>query len=94
MNWRKPIILAGLYLTAICEKGIFQKVGVTGRETKYILTRHKPDISINKYDMSAVSNASSLSAVKLHLDALRDIAGFRIRDALYERVLQDEGEDS
>ena len=78
MNWRKPIILAGLYLTgskvpmkdrneitngeyrklfgisdrtalrdltAICEKGIFQKVGVTGRETKYILTRHKPDIN-------------------------------------------------
>jgi hypothetical protein len=33
MNWRKPIILAGLYLTVICEKGIFQKVGVTERET-------------------------------------------------------------
>jgi len=45
MNWRKTIILAGLYLTVICEKGIFQKVGVTGRETKYILTRHKPDIN-------------------------------------------------
>jgi len=76
MNWRKPIIAAGLYLTgskvhvkdrneitngkyrkmfgirdrtalrdltAICEKGIFQKVGVTGKETKYILTRHKTD---------------------------------------------------
>ena len=43
-------------LTVICEKGIFQKVGVTGRETKYILTRHKP--------------------------------------TLYERVLQDEGEES
>ena len=55
-NWRKPIILAGLYLTVICEKGIFQKVDVTGRETKYILTRHKP--------------------------------------TLYERVLQDEGEES
>ena len=44
-----------LDLTVICKKGIFQKVGVTGRETKYILTRHKPDISINKYDMSAVN---------------------------------------
>ncbi|MCL0038439.1 hypothetical protein M1N10_05450, partial [Thermodesulfovibrionales bacterium] len=32
-------------LTVICEKGIFQKVGATGRETKYILTRHKPDIN-------------------------------------------------
>ena len=44
-----------LDLTVICKKGIFQKVGVTGRETKYILTRHKTDISINKYDMSAVN---------------------------------------
>ena len=35
-----------------------------------------------------------LSAVKHLLDALRDIAGFRIRDTLYERVLQDEGEES
>jgi predicted nucleic acid-binding protein len=35
-----------------------------------------------------------LSAIKPHLDALRDIAGFRIRDTLYERVLQDEGEES
>ena len=33
-----------------------------------------------------------LSAVRPHLDALRDIAGFRISDALYRRVLQDEGE--
>jgi len=32
-------------LTVICEKGTFQKVGVTGRETKYILTRHKPGIN-------------------------------------------------
>jgi predicted nucleic acid-binding protein len=35
-----------------------------------------------------------LTAVKPHLDALRDIAGFRIRDALYVRVLQDEEEES
>ena len=35
-----------------------------------------------------------LSAVKPQLDALRDIAGFRIRDALYVRMLHDEGEES
>ena len=35
-----------------------------------------------------------LSAVKHLLDVLRNIAGFRIRDTLYERVLQDEGEES
>ena len=33
-----------------------------------------------------------IGAVKPLLDALRDIAGFRVRDALYECVLQDEGE--
>jgi predicted nucleic acid-binding protein len=33
-----------------------------------------------------------IQAVKPYLDALRDIAGFRISDALYRRVLQDEGE--
>lgn len=30
-------------LTGICEKGIFQKVGRTGRGTEYVITRHKPD---------------------------------------------------
>ena len=35
-----------------------------------------------------------LSAVKPHLDELRNIAGFRISDALYIRVLQDEREES
>jgi len=35
-----------------------------------------------------------LSAVKPQLDELRNIAGFRISDALYVRVLQDEGEES
>jgi predicted nucleic acid-binding protein len=33
-----------------------------------------------------------IRAVKPHLDALRDIAGFRLRETLYLRVLQDEGE--
>lgn len=35
-------------LTVICEKGIFQKVGTTGRKTEYVLTRQesaKPDIN-------------------------------------------------
>jgi len=33
-----------------------------------------------------------IHAVKPHLDTLRDMAGFRVSDALYMRVLQDEGE--
>ncbi len=33
-----------------------------------------------------------IRAVKTHLDALRDIAGFRVVEALYVRVLQDERE--
>lgn len=33
-----------------------------------------------------------IHAVKPHLDALRDIAGFRVSEALYQRILQDEGE--
>lgn len=39
--------------------------------------------------MSVVSNASAVSPF---LNALRDMAGFRVSDALYIRVLQDEGE--
>ncbi len=30
-------------LIVICEKGIFQKVGKTGRKTEYIISRQKPD---------------------------------------------------
>lgn len=33
-----------------------------------------------------------INAMKPYLDALRDLAGFRISEALYKRVLQDEGE--
>ena len=33
-----------------------------------------------------------LQAIRPHLDALRDIAGFRISERLYWRVLQDEHE--
>ena len=35
-----------------------------------------------------------LSAVRHHIDELRDVAGFRISDTLYVRILQDEGEES
>jgi hypothetical protein len=33
-----------------------------------------------------------IASIKPHLDALRDVAGFRLDDALYYQVLQDEGE--
>jgi predicted nucleic acid-binding protein len=33
-----------------------------------------------------------VQAIQPHLDALRDLAGFRISEALYRRVLHDEGE--
>jgi predicted nucleic acid-binding protein len=33
-----------------------------------------------------------IGAVKPQLDALRNLAGFRIGDVLYTRVLRDEGE--
>jgi predicted nucleic acid-binding protein len=33
-----------------------------------------------------------ISAVKPYLDALRDLAGFRLATALYQRVLRDQDE--
>jgi len=30
-------------LSDLCKKNIFKKIGITGRSTQYILTRHKPD---------------------------------------------------
>jgi hypothetical protein len=33
-----------------------------------------------------------VQAIKPHLDALRDLAGFHVSEALYQRVLQDVGE--
>ena len=36
-NTKGGIILLG------CEKGVFQKVGKTGRKIEYIITRQKPD---------------------------------------------------
>lgn len=40
----------------------------------------------------AAKRRGLVPAVKADLDALRDIAGFRVGDALYARVLKDEGE--
>jgi hypothetical protein len=40
----------------------------------------------------AVKRRGWIEAIKPHLDALRDVAGFRVRDALYHRVLCDEEE--
>lgn len=34
-----------------------------------------------------------IDSVKSCLDELRNIAGFRVSEALYKRVLQDEGEE-
>ena len=33
-----------------------------------------------------------VQAIQPHVDALRNLAGFRVSEALYRRVLQDEGE--
>ena len=30
-------------LTTLCEAGILKKVGITGRKTEYVISRHKPD---------------------------------------------------
>ncbi len=40
----------------------------------------------------AVKRRGWIEAVKPHLDALRDVAGFRVQEALSHRVLHDEGE--
>jgi uncharacterized protein len=41
----------------------------------------------------AAKRKGLMLAIKPRLDALRDVAGFRISAALYMRVLRDEGED-
>lgn len=37
-------------------------------------------------------HTNHINAIKPYLDALREAAGFRVRQALYVRVLQDAGE--
>ncbi len=41
----------------------------------------------------AAKRRGLIGCIKSRLDALRDQAGFRVSDVLYQRVLQDEGED-
>ena len=40
----------------------------------------------------AAKRRGLIESVRPHLDALRDVAGFRVEDALYHQVLKDEGE--
>lgn len=40
----------------------------------------------------AAKRRGLIASIKPHLDALRDVAGFRVDDALYRQVLEDEGE--
>lgn len=40
----------------------------------------------------AAKRRGLIASIKPHLDALRDVAGFRVDDALYQQVLKDEGE--
>jgi predicted nucleic acid-binding protein len=60
-----------------------------GRET----ARHLNLRSIGLVGVLIVAKRNGLiPAIKPCLDALRDLAGFRMKDMLYMRVLQDEGE--
>ena len=60
-----------------------------GRETAgYLRVRYLGLIGV----LIAAKRDGLIDAVKSHLDMLRDVAGFRVSDALYERVLRDEGE--
>jgi hypothetical protein len=40
----------------------------------------------------AAKHKGLIPAIKPCLDALRDLAGFRIKDSLYTRILKDENE--
>jgi predicted nucleic acid-binding protein len=60
-----------------------------GRETAHHLGLHYTGlIGV----LIGAKHQGLISAVRPHLDALRNIAGFRVSDMLYRRVLQDEGE--
>ncbi|MCL6542481.1 MAG: hypothetical protein K6T87_18145 [Roseiflexus sp.] len=43
-------------------------------------------------DASVLINLVRIGELDLHLDALRDSAGFRLTTDLYERILRDQGE--
>jgi len=57
-------------LNDLCDKGVFEKIGITGRGTQYILTRHKPD----KHDINQTQRRQkgTLCALRGHK---RDING-------------------
>ncbi len=62
-----------------------------GRETaRHLGVRHMGLIGV----LLEAKHRRLIPAIKPPLDALRDIAGFRVSDALYQRVLRDEGEES
>ncbi len=46
----------------------------------------------SKVTLISAKRQGLIEAVKPLLDMLRDIAGFRVSDALYARILQDEEE--
>ncbi len=62
-----------------------------GREiARHLEVRHMGLIGV----LLEAKHRRRIPAIKPQLDALRDIAGFRVSDVLYRRVLQDEGEES
>ena len=42
--------------------------------------------------LTEAKHSGRINAIKPYLDTLRDAAGFRVRQALYVRVLEDAGE--
>jgi len=60
-----------------------------GRETARFLGLHY--VGLIGVLIAAKRNGL-IDAIKSRLDMLQDVAGFRVSDALYARVLQDEGE--
>jgi predicted nucleic acid-binding protein len=60
-----------------------------GRETaRYLGVRYVGLVGV----LIAAKRSGLTDAVKSRLDALREMAGFRVSDTLYTRVLRDEGE--
>lgn len=60
-----------------------------GRETaRHLGVRHAGLIGV----LLEAKHRHLLSAIKPQLDALRDVAGFRLSDTLYQRILRDQGE--
>ena len=74
--------------TRLSLKGLGSQ-GRMGRETaRHLGLRYEGLIGV----LIEAKRKGLVNAVKPHLDALRGVAGLRVSDALYTRVLQDEGE--